>query len=250
MGKGIEGAILRGLGAREHVLTVTSREDVTDHYVRIGFESDTLLNDAGEVPAAWVRAWFPDPGGRPREHQRGYTLVDPDPAAGTFAIEFVLHEPAGPASTWARTCRPGDRITAMRYGEHDASEIASEGGQLLVGDLAALPAIRSIAAAVPADVPVTVVMERHGGEDRGIELPSGPNVTATWVDASPDGRALERALDELEWTAAKAWVTAEATATRHARSALRKRHGMDRRDVHAQGYWVRGRGMGRTENRG
>ena len=33
--------------------------------------------------------------------------------AGRFAVDVVLHEPAGPASKWARTVEPGTTIAAM-----------------------------------------------------------------------------------------------------------------------------------------
>lgn len=76
MGKGIQGAVLKGLGAREHVLTVTGREYRADHFVRVFLHSDTLLAPGGEAPGNWVRAWFPDPGGGAKQFQRGYTLVE------------------------------------------------------------------------------------------------------------------------------------------------------------------------------
>ena len=50
MGKGIQGAVLKGLGAREHVLTVTGREYRADHFVRVFLHSDTLLAPGGEAP--------------------------------------------------------------------------------------------------------------------------------------------------------------------------------------------------------
>jgi NADPH-dependent ferric siderophore reductase len=39
-------------------------------------------------------------------HQRGYTLVDPNPEADTVDIEFELRD--GVASRWAQHARPGD----------------------------------------------------------------------------------------------------------------------------------------------
>lgn len=59
-------------------------------------------------PTYWLRLWFMTPAGKC--HQRGYTLVDPDPASDTAWIEFCLHP--GVASDWARAAQPGDRIDA------------------------------------------------------------------------------------------------------------------------------------------
>ena len=41
--------------------------------------------------------WFAD---GDKLHQRGYTLVDPNPEADTVDIEFALHD--GVASRWAQ----------------------------------------------------------------------------------------------------------------------------------------------------
>jgi len=62
-------------------------------------------------PTMWIRMWFAD---GDKLHQRGYTLVDPDPAAGTVDIEFALHD--GIASQWARAAQPGDTIEATVLG--------------------------------------------------------------------------------------------------------------------------------------
>ncbi|MFF1697736.1 SIP domain-containing protein [Streptomyces sp. NPDC058257] len=44
----------------------------------------------GVRPPMRVRLWFDQAHGR--RHQRAYPLVDPDPAAGTFSLEFALHD--------------------------------------------------------------------------------------------------------------------------------------------------------------
>ncbi len=45
--------------------------------------------------------WFAD---GDKLHQRGYTLVDPNPEADTVDIELALHD--GVASRWAKTRSP------------------------------------------------------------------------------------------------------------------------------------------------
>lgn len=246
MGKGFDGVVLRGLGAREHRMTVTTRHHLAEHVVRVGLHSDTLLDAAGEAPANWVRAWFPDPQGRSREHQRGYTLVDPDPATGRFSLDFVLHEPAGPASAWASRCVVGDQITAMRYGEKPFALLEPPpAGYLLMGDVAAYPALSALAASIPLEHRVVVHLERHDARDEQLPLPAGPNVAARWVDELPDGQGLAASHVGADWRGWYAWVTAEATATRRARAVLQREHGLQRRQLHTQAYWSRGRAMGR-----
>lgn len=68
---------------------MTRAEDVTPDYRRLRFTDGGMPAVTGVHPTTWVRLWF-DNAGKP--HQRAHTLVDPDPAAGTFGLEFALHE--------------------------------------------------------------------------------------------------------------------------------------------------------------
>jgi len=97
MGKGFQGAMLRAMRVEEHIATVIESEWLTQHVVHITFHSDTLLNSDGELPASWVRVWFPDHEGQGKLHQRCYTLLHADPTTGVFSIAFLIHTPSGPA---------------------------------------------------------------------------------------------------------------------------------------------------------
>ena len=57
MGKGFSGAVLRALGAKEHLLTVTGKTPLADHFLRIHFHTDTLLSPEGEAPGRYLRLW-------------------------------------------------------------------------------------------------------------------------------------------------------------------------------------------------
>ena len=239
--------MLRVLGAKEHSVTVTGRTLLAEHFIRVAFHSDTLLGDGPLHPDSWIRLWFPNPDDSATLHQRGYTLVDPDPETGTFAIDFVLHHPMGPASYWASGCEVGERLVAQRFGAQPFTLLdPPPAGYLLLGDLASYPAITSIAAAVPDDVPLVVHMERHSPLDETLPLPSGPRVTAAWVDELPDGQGLAQAIDGRDWTGWFAWIGAESLATRRARSLLTRDHGLNKATLHAQAYWMRGRALGKS----
>ena len=111
MGHGWEGAVLKLFRGKDFKFTVTGAEQVTEHYRRVHFTDGGLLAAIGVHPTMWVRLWF-DNAGKP--HQRAYTLVDPDPEAGTFSMEFALHE--GCASDWSQSAEPGDTIEATVQG--------------------------------------------------------------------------------------------------------------------------------------
>lgn len=245
MGKGFAGGILRALGSKEHLATVTRSARVGRAMVRVWFTSQTLLNSEGEAPGNWVRAWFPDPDGSNKLFQRGYTILEADPASGTFAIDFVIHEPTGPAAHFALECEPGDQLAVMRYGEHPFELLdPAPAGYLFLADLAGYPAVTSIAPTVPAPTPVVLLVEASAADREGLVLPEGPNITTAWVDPLPDGQGLVQAIGDRDWTDWYAWVTAESTSTRHARTLLQRTFGLGRATLHSHAYWVRGRQMG------
>src|SRR5262245_46949197 len=109
--RGWQGAVLKLLGAGDHQLTVTGRRQIGPHYLSLSFDGGGMLERHSVHPTMWIRMWFPN---GDKAHQRGYTLVDPDPVADTFDVEFALHD--GVASRWARSAQPGDTIGATVLG--------------------------------------------------------------------------------------------------------------------------------------
>ncbi|MBV9351627.1 MAG: siderophore-interacting protein, partial [Mycobacterium sp.] len=86
--RGWQGAVLKLLRAGDYRLTVTGRREISPHYLRVSFDAGGMLADGPVHPTMWIRMWFAD---GTKLHQRGYTLVDPDPAADIVDIEFALH---------------------------------------------------------------------------------------------------------------------------------------------------------------
>ncbi|MFZ2511625.1 MAG: ATP-binding cassette domain-containing protein [Gordonia sp. (in: high G+C Gram-positive bacteria)] len=248
MGKGFQGAVMRALGAKEHLATVITVEQISSAVIRISFVSDTLLYPDGEKPSAWVRAWFPDVEGGSKQSQRGYTLMDPDPATGCFSVCFLVHEPAGPASSWAQHAQPGDELVVQRMGG-DGWELddPQPAGYLVCGDVAAWPGIRSILQGAPVGVPIRAFIEYTHDDDRQLDLPARPEIdlTVTWVPGRTDGRALVDALGDADYRGWKSWVAAESKATRLVKSKLSGEHGHNKGTMHAQAYWIAGRAMGK-----
>lgn len=242
--RGIQGAVLRGLGGRDHVATVVHTERIAPHCVRITMTSPTLFDDVAAAPTAWLRFWFPDPTGGVTEHQRAYTIVSADPDAGTFGVDVVLHEPAGPASTWASNAEPGMTVSVVSLGSTPfAVPDDLPAGFLLVGDSASIPAINAVVAALPADVDIEIYLELHCDEDRLIPLTDHPRRRLHWVPRTDEG-ALAAAIEDRDWSNWSAWVGAEAGAVKHLRRRLRDSFGFPKTEVKAQAYWTKGRAMG------
>ena len=248
MGRGLQGAVLRGFGARDHTATVLETVWLAPHFVRIWLVSSTLFDDAVVEPAAWLRFWFPDPDGSGTEFQRAYTISEGDAATGRFAVDVVLHEPAGPASRWARTVQPGATIAVMalmgsaRFSARTAAE-EQPAGYLLIGDSASIPGMNGIIEVTPDGIPIEVYLEQHDDDDRLIPLARHPRLRVHWVSRR-DPTSLAAAVENRDWSDWYVWATPEASTLKHLRTRLRDEFGFPKSEVHAQAYWTAGRAMG------
>ncbi len=247
MARGLQGAMMRGFGARDHQVTVTDTQYLAPHFLRLSLVSPTVFDDAAAEPTSWLRFWFPDPDGGDTEYQRAYTISDAEPETGHFAIDVVLHEPAGPASAWARTAAPGATIAAMSMGSKGfrvADDPADRpAGYLLIGDPASTPAINGIIAAVPHDIPIEAYLEQHHDDDALIPLAEHPLLRVHRVPRT-DATSLAAALQARDWSNWYAWAGPEATVLKHVRTRLRDDFGFPKQEIHAQAYWTEGRAMG------
>jgi ATP-binding cassette subfamily B protein IrtA len=240
--------MLRGFGARDHEATVRETEQLAPHFLRIRMVSPTLFEDAVAEPTSWLRFWFPDPDGSDAEFQRAYTITEADTTTGRFAVDVVLHEPAGPASTWARNVQAGAKISVMTLGSAPFT-VADDptdrpAGYLLIGDSASTPAINGIINAVPHDIPIEAYLEQHTDDDLLIQVAEHPRLTLHRV-VRHDATSLAAALESRDWSNWYAWLGPEAGALKHLRARLRDEFGFPKSEIHAQAYWTEGRAMGK-----
>ena len=176
--------------------------------------------------------WFPN---GDKLHQRGYTLVDPDPGSDTFAVEFALHD--GAASDWARAAQPGDTIEATVLGSRFAIPEPAPAGYVIVGDSASLPAINSLLGAI-GDAPARVFLEAGHDDDKHLPVARGADIT--WVDRKNAGQALLEVVRSAAFDAGDhfGWVASDSRTTRSVARVLREDFGIPRKSLKAQAYWA------------
>lgn len=240
--KGWGGVVLKLMRAKDFTFTVTGTEEVTEHFRRVRMSDGGLLAATGESlhPTMWVRLWFAAADGKP--HMRAYTLVDPDPAAGTFSLEFALHD--GVASHWARGAVVGDTIEATVQGTGFETPDPAPGRLLVIGDPASLPAINSLLDAFP-DTPATVWFETQHAVDATLPLrvhADRHDVRRVERGAGGGAALRERVRAELppllgEAGSAYVWLACDAVTTRTLASWLRKDLSVPKDRVNALGYW-------------
>lgn len=192
-----------------------------------------------EVPDESVALWFPAavPDGEPIG--RNYTVRAFDPARAAMTIDFVVHE-GGVAAQWAVQATPGDKVEISRPRSWYQPSPDMR-WQLLVADLAGLPALARILderdPAVPAHVIVEVLDERDLAA-----LPTAPGVTVEWSAGTGNGiapsvLAARVRAHPLPPGTGYAWFAGEAGEARRVRKYLRTEHGWGRDRLDAVGYW-------------
>ena len=230
--RGIQGALVKLWRGGDYELTVTGRSEISPHYLRLHFESGELLAERQIHPTMWIRGWFPD---GDRSHQRGYTLVNPDPEAGTVDIDFAMHD--GLATRWAQGAERGDKLEVTVLGSNFDLPKPDPAGYLIVGDTASLPAINSLLAAI-GDIPARVFLEAGHDDDR--QLPVEGVTHVTWVDRKNAGQALIEAVSAAAFDASDhfGWVACDNRTTRTIAKVFREDYAIPRKSIKAQGYWV------------
>lgn len=172
---------------------------------------------------------------------RTYTALEPDVAAGTLAIDFVVHGTEGVAGPWAAQAAPGEKLSVRGPGGAYAPDPTAD-WHLLAGDSSALPALRAALAALPADaVGHAVVLVADAAHEQPLAAPAG--VAVRWLHRAAGDRLVD-AVRALPWSPGRvhAFVHGEAGAVMHGiRPYLLREREVPRRDASISGSWREGR---------
>lgn len=241
MAQGFQGAVLKSIGAQDYQLTVVAVSEATERTRRIRFYTPNLFDDYEPKPTGWLRFWFPDLENPEKRHQRAYTIIEADVERGEFSVDFLLHQPSGPASTWATRAEVGQQLMATLYGASDFTAKDEATGYLVIGDGASLPSINSLIPVIPAHVPVELYFAVYHPEDRTMPISEHPALHVTYVDVTihTEPTALAEAIEARDWSDWLAWVSGEIKAVRGIKQVLKDIHGFPASEIKAQPYWAR-----------
>jgi NADPH-dependent ferric siderophore reductase len=250
------------LPADFRVLTVTGVETITPHMRRIRFRGENLARfDALE--ALHVRLFIPPEGlaepiwpmigedgllmqapAETRPVVRKYTIREIDAGAGTLAIDFVLHDDAGPGSAFALRAQAGDRIGMAGPGGRGLKPAERH---VFLADETGLPAVARMLENLPAEAVGQVFLEvADAAEEQPLRHPEG--IAVTWLHrkgAAPGSLPLlQQAFAALEWPAegppTYLWAAAEHAAFKTIRAASRSKLRPERDQNLVVSYWRNG----------
>lgn len=244
------------------LLTVTGTELLTPHMRRIRFRGEDLarfdslealhvrlfIPPAGLAEPAWPMlgedGLVSQPPADRRPVVRKYTIREIDVAAGTLAIDFVLHGDAGPGSAFAERAAAGDLIGMAGPGGRGLREAER---YLFLADETGLPAVARMLASLPREAQGQAFLEiADAQEEQALDAPAG--FVIRWLhrdQAAPGGTPpLLQAFEELDWEQDEpglyVWAAMEHEAFRQVRAAARQRL-RPARDQHLiVSYWRNG----------
>jgi len=244
-------------------VVVSGVEHLSPRMVRVTLAGADLQGFVLADPGASVRLLLPSPGTRelvmPTWNGNEFLLPDGRrPTIRTFTprrfgaggldVEIVVHG-GGVASNWAAGAGEGEPAAISGPGRGYAI-VADAPGYLLAGDETAIPAISQLLEALPATMPVRVLIEIA---DPRAEIPLAvhPGASVSWrqlPSGSAPGDALAAAVSAAEIAPeTRIWVAGEAAGVQRIRRDLFEQRGWPRSQASVRGYWKHGR-SGDTED--
>lgn len=247
MGRGVYGAIMKLLRAENLPCTVTKTWMHTPTMKALRISSPEFVHTHRPAEGEYLRCWFPHPDQPSKEAMRGYTMIDIDYEAGEFTLLFLLHQPAGPASTWAAAAHMGDVFEASYYGSAPfALPEKRPEGFVLIADAAGIPYVNAMADQLAPDFPVRVWMLDWHPSDHEIPLREYANLNVEWIE--PSEQALLAKAQDFAWDGWFPHLICEAKILLATRRYLLKEAGVSKDYMHVHAYWAQGKAMGNTRD--
>ncbi|WP_133012459.1 siderophore-interacting protein [Marinomonas flavescens] len=219
-------------------LTVISTTLVTPHMLRVTLGGENITTMPENQESGHVKLIFPSESGR---LMRTYTIRKQ--RADAIDIDFMLHDDSGPACSWAKNAKAGDRILVGGPGPKKMIEDSAQ-WQLLIGDMTALPAISVNLETLPADAKGYAVIEVVSEEDiQPLKHPAG--IELKWVvNAHPGSNdlALLEQVKALEWLSddISVWAACEFGSMKALRRFFKDEKKVEKTNLYISSYWKQG----------
>ena len=230
-------------------LEVVRSRLLTPHMLRLTLGGKELEGFPDDSNSAYIKLKMTTPPADSDERPmiRTYTVRDFDADKLELDVDFVMHADQGPASDWAHSAQPGDKMVILGPGPKKLVDYSAD-WFLLAGDMSALPAISANIEGMPADAKGHVLLEIIAAEDRQ-ELDFPADIEVQWiVNPHPDSEntLLLDAVRSISFLEGRPsiWVAGEFSSVLAIRSYLRKERGVDRKDIYVSSYWQ----MGKSED--
>ena len=232
-------------------ITVSSKRQLSPHMMRIEFEGDSLADLPPECPGGYVKLLLVEDPERvdvdavdPRAVlKRSYSIRAYDAARRTITVDFVVHDPAGPATEWARSATPGTVAIVAGPGPVKPIDPTAD-WVLMASDLSGLPALSANLERLPSTAVGHAIVEVPSEADR-LEVPCPEGVELEWLVVPHPRVEVQPLVDRVRsvpWRNGRVsvWAAGEYNASRALRHYFWKERGLAPDDFYVSSYWKLG----------
>ncbi|MCC9643210.1 siderophore-interacting protein [Rhodopirellula sp. JC740] len=221
-------------------LEVIRSVPLSKHMLRITLGGDAMAEFPADQESAYVKLVFPQEDDQ-RPLMRSYTVRKQRP--GEIDLDVVLHDPSGPACTWARSASVGDRVMVGGPGPKKLIEPDAD-WFLLAGDLSALPAISVNLEQLPSAAVGHAVIEVPS-EDAILDIDHPDGVQLHWEvnqELEADREFLASKVRALDWCEGRVsvWAACEFNSMRILRRYLCDEKSVPASNLYLSSYWKLG----------
>lgn len=243
--------------------TVTKKEYITPHYIRIHLHSNDVpsfaaatIGDNNKIaipPKGLNEVHFPEFNQEtaqfvyPPQHLapviRTYTHRSINLDTNEIAIDFVDHGDGGPASEWARNASVGSKLgVMMKFERKELHPFVN--WYLLAGDATAIPVLSAILKTLPETAKGICIIEVHGKADEQL-LETKANIDFIWLhNEAPHIKSnLAKTVEAMaipDHLTKFGYVAAEFSNVKQIRNYLRKEKNWTQKELYAYSYWKAG----------
>lgn len=221
-------------------LVVLRSSLITEHMLRITLGGEDIAAFPGDQESAYIKLVFPQGAGE-RPLMRTYTIRRQ--RRTEIDVDFALHTPSGPATSWAVNAKPGDQILVGGPGAKKMIHQPAD-WYLLAGDMTALPAISVNLAQLPENAKGYAVIEVVSAADiQALEHPE--NLQLHWVInpyRNSDETPLLSKIQSLPWLTGQVavWAACEFSSMRTLRRFFKQEQGVPLSHLYVSSYWKLG----------
>lgn len=197
---------------------------------------DGGMQEDVRVHAGHCRLLFPDAEDPTRTWARVFTYRRWH-ADGSFDIDFVRHQGAGPAARWIACAETGDVIGWKHGGPPKITlEDPPRHKMLIYGDASALPVISALLERAHPDLAGDVFLDLPPGIDPWVpEAPRALNMRVIRTSRDRDPEDILRGYGQGRWS--RAFIACEAGTMRSLRRYALDDLGLLHTHITASGYW-------------
>lgn len=218
---------------------ITKVQPITPMMRRLTLDASGVPGLRADRPGQWVKIFVRDEADN-LQPGRAYTVRSINEATGEIDVDFFLHDPSGPLSTWAALTKAGDFCEISSPHRSSGVVIAEQSNQyFLAADDTGLPAVCSILENLPENATAKVLIEVENEAEKQ-PIKSLAKIHVQWFFRASENYTgfSEAILSSIPTIPCEIFIAAESGDVKKIKTHLNEMPGL--RKMALSGYWKRG----------